>query len=161
MELIVRSAEERDIDAVTRLNMEATRLMRALSPQGFGEALAARLDPHEEKLFFEEASSDDNTVLLVAELGGEVRGFVMGVVETHPDDLLSAPFVTVQFIAVDERFRGSGTGRALMNAVEDWARSRGATSLDLAVWASNQPAQELFEKSGYIPLEIRMAKRLD
>lgn len=158
--MIVRPAEVKDIDAVSRLNMEATELMRALSPQGFGEALAARLDTHEEKRFFEEASSDDNTALLVAELEGEVRGFVMGVVETHGDDLITPPFVTVQFIVVDERFRRSGVGRSLMNAVEDWARSRGATALDLAVWASNHPAQNLFSKSGYVPLEVRMAKRL-
>jgi len=46
--------------------------------------------------------------------------------------------------------QGSGIGRALMNKFEQAAVQLGAQFLTLSVFANNQPARNLYEKSGWV-----------
>ncbi|WP_173921608.1 GNAT family N-acetyltransferase [Agromyces sp. Marseille-P2726] len=52
-------------------------------------------------------------------------------------------------IAVHEAFRGRGIGRATMLLAEDVARSQGAKSMRLNVFAYNTPAIRLYDELGY------------
>ena len=160
MSINIRKAGEGDIERIASLSVDVTGLMCRLSPEGFGEGLRERLDKEAEKSFFTEALNDDDTALFVAEAAREVAGFLMAVVEQYSDDHIKAPFVTVQFLAVEESFKRKGVGKALMEAAEAWARSKGVFTMDLIVWTSNEPARSLFAKQGFIALETRMAKRL-
>ena len=134
--------------------------MHRLSPAGFGERLGEPIDVKKEQESFSQALVDKGTVILVAEKDGEIAGFVMGVIENYPDDLLDSPYLTIQYICVDERFRRTGMGKALMQEVERWALCKGITNLDLMVWDTNTPAQSLFRRMGYVPLDIRMGQKL-
>ena len=51
---------------------------------------------------------------------------------------------------VDADGRNAGIGARLMNAATDWARSNGATRLDLLTENNNLPGQHLYEKLGYV-----------
>lgn len=78
----------------------------------------------------------------------------------------------VQGIAVDEGFRGRGIGAALIDAMEERARTSGSKRLVLNVSAGNVVARRLYERRGMTvesawpslpcipPLVLRMAKRL-
>ncbi|MBN2379572.1 GNAT family N-acetyltransferase [candidate division WOR-3 bacterium] len=160
MNVTIRHANEADVEAIVRLYAEATKLMYELSPEGFGKRLGEPLDLDEEKENFSKAVDDEKSVILVAEVDGKVEGFVMGVIEEFADDLLDSPYMTVQYICVDEKQRKRGIGKALMVELEKCTTERGITNLDLIVWNGNKPAQSLFGKTGYIPLEIRMGKKL-
>ena len=160
MDYEIRLTRTEDIPGIVNLYAEATKLMHRLSPAGFGERLREPIDVKKEQESFSQALADEGTVILVAEKDGEIAGFVMGVVEYHVDDLVDAPYLTVQYICVDERFRRTGMGKALMQEVERWAVSKGITNLDLMVLDTNTPAQSLFRKMGYVPLDIRMGKKL-
>lgn len=161
MSFNIRKAGERDVERIAFLSVDTTALMSSLCPEGFGEGLRSKLDLQAEKKIFTEALADDETGLFVAKTAEEVIGFVMAVVERYSDDHITAPFVTVQFLAVDNSFRRKGTGKALMKAAEDWARSKGVSTMDLIVWASNEPAKALFKGQGFIPLETRMARKIE
>ena len=50
---------------------------------------------------------------------------------------------------VAEKFRGSGTGRLLMNAARDHCRTTGAVRVDLATAVNNKKAKALYESLGY------------
>jgi ribosomal protein S18 acetylase RimI-like enzyme len=50
---------------------------------------------------------------------------------------------------VDFAFHGQGVAQALMTAVEDAARARGASTLWLGVWESNVRAQAFYRKQGF------------
>jgi ribosomal protein S18 acetylase RimI-like enzyme len=45
--------------------------------------------------------------------------------------------------------RGQGVGDALMTAIEDWARAAGARVLKLSVVDGNDPAHNLYLRSGF------------
>jgi len=82
---------------------------------------------------------------------------------------------TVELVSmwVDPSARRSGVGRALVEAVLDWARETEASEVALGVMESNPAATQLYSATGFIPtgtatplasnpslLEVRMAKSL-
>lgn len=48
----------------------------------------------------------------------------------------------------------------LMCEAEKWILSSSISTIDLIVWASNEPAKSLFAEQGFVALETRMAKKL-
>ena len=55
--------------------------------------------------------------------------------------------VYAMWVAPDAR--GAGVGRALLDAVADWARDRASDRLVLAVTESNEIARSLYASSGF------------
>jgi ribosomal protein S18 acetylase RimI-like enzyme len=54
---------------------------------------------------------------------------------------------------VDERHRGRGVGRALMDALFAWARGKGIARLSLLVFPHNERALALYRSSGFVEKE--------
>ena len=68
----------------------------------------------------------------------------------------------VYYVAVDPDRQGSGHGRAIMNAAEDWLRQAGIAKLQLMVRPDNTKVQAFYESIGYDEQErIIYAKWLD
>jgi len=65
----------------------------------------------------------------------------------------------LQAIAIDKEFRGKGIGSALIDFIEDRARSSEANRLSLDVLASNEDAYRLYERRGMI-VESQWPKHL-
>lgn len=63
-------------------------------------------------------------------------------------------------VVVDSARRGSGLGRAIMLAGEEYARARGATAMRLHVFGSNTVARHLYETLGYDVTNVMMSKSL-
>ncbi|RYV51119.1 GNAT family N-acetyltransferase [Pengzhenrongella frigida] len=63
-------------------------------------------------------------------------------------------------IAIDDRHRGRGLGRAAVELAEAEAVRRGARSLGLKVFGFNTAARSLYESLGYDTVSLLMTKRL-
>lgn len=59
------------------------------------------------------------------------------------------PLVNIHDLAVLPAWRGQGVGRALLQAVEDEARARGACKLTLEVLSGNTRAAQVYVKQGF------------
>lgn len=57
--------------------------------------------------------------------------------------------------------RRQGIGAALMRYAQDWAKARGDRQIGLQVFASNQPALNLYHKLGYETQSFWMVKPLE
>lgn len=60
-----------------------------------------------------------------------------------------APLVNIHDLAVVPVRRGCGVGRALMHAVEEEARKRGACKITLEVLSGNEGAKALYASEGF------------
>ena len=67
------------------------------------------------------------------------------------------PLVNVHDLAVAPGYRGRGTGRALLDAVEREARARGACKVTLEVLEGNAPARRAYERAGFRPYALDAA----
>ena len=68
----------------------------------------------------------------------------------HPSPLRAGRHVLqINGLAVDPAYRRRGIARALLDAVIDEARSRGARRLTLRVFAPNAAARALYEAAGF------------
>jgi ribosomal protein S18 acetylase RimI-like enzyme len=77
------------------------------------------------------------------------------------EELLShAPSAHLEVIVVRDGAEGQGIGKALMQAIEQAVRERGARSITLHVFASNTRARAVYERLGYTGELIRYIKHL-
>jgi ribosomal protein S18 acetylase RimI-like enzyme len=77
----------------------------------------------------------------------KVLGFTL--VSLRPELLSHEPSAHLEAIAVDGAAEGMGVGQALLAAAESEAKSQGAQSMTLHVFASNTRARAFYEQSGY------------
>ncbi len=81
----------------------------------------------------------------------EFESGVVGWVHAYVSVLLQYPhpFVEIGGLVVDGNSRGSGVGRALMEAVEQWALERGLDEVRLRSGAARHDAHKFYESLGY------------
>ena len=100
--------------------------------------------------------TDPAELFLIAEdADGERAGFVYAV--THRDFFTGECYAHVSEIAAVRS--GSGTGRTLMAAVEEWARERGYRMVTLNVIEENVAARRFYEQLAYAPHHRQLIKR--
>jgi [ribosomal protein S18]-alanine N-acetyltransferase len=157
----IRRATSLDLPAIAALHIAIAAELRALAPEGYGRPLESMPGAGDVAGKFRDALDDSDALVLVAEVDGAVVGVGTGWVETHGDDLIEAPFYTIEYIEVHPDHRGNGLASELLSALEDDARRRGVSHIDLRVFVSNTGACKLYERFGYKPLEYRMGKALN
>jgi GNAT superfamily N-acetyltransferase len=85
-----------------------------------------------------------------AVLVAESAGTVVAWIDLHIEHSIAAgKTVQVAGLVVDENHRGSGVGRLLMRHAEEWARSKGCSSVRLRSNIIRAQAHEFYEKLGY------------
>jgi ribosomal protein S18 acetylase RimI-like enzyme len=156
----IRPATSLDLPAIADLHLAVAAELRRLAPEGYGAPLESMPGAGDVAGTFRDMLDDPDAVLLVADEGGSIAGVGSGWVETAGDDLIPAPFFTIEYIEVDPTHRGKQLAAQLMEALEAAARARNVSHIDLRVFVSNKPACKLYERFGYKPLEYRMAKEL-
>ncbi|HWE68753.1 MAG TPA: GNAT family N-acetyltransferase [Acidimicrobiales bacterium] len=87
-----------------------------------------------------------NSVLLVAERGADLVGYIEAVGGTHRRDRSTASVV----LGVLAGASGQGVGARLLAALEHWARPAGVHRLELTVMADNHRAIHLYQKMGFV-----------
>ena len=103
-------------------------------------------------------AGDANARAFVASDGGRV----VGMTTIHLRDTLnhSAPIAQITLLVVDEAIRSRGAGRALVDAAEAWARSRGAKRVAVTTALDRDGAHAFYERVGYVHTGRRYAKDL-
>lgn len=85
------------------------------------------------------------------------------VVEQEDDIFVVAEERRHAYIAelfVVEPLRGSGAGRALIAACEDWGGARGLTVMQIGVLPGNVRAHDIYHRQGYADYGIQLRKYL-
>jgi ribosomal protein S18 acetylase RimI-like enzyme len=100
-----------------------------------------------------------HTVLIATDGAGEQLGFVHACLDRSAFTGEAVGYVSE--VAVTADAAGSGAGRRLMMAAENWARQQGCALMTLEVFASNTIARAIYERLGYREQTLKLAKQLD
>jgi len=103
-------------------------------------------------------TDDAEQLLLAAEVDGEVVGHVEA--RMRRDEAAGFAGAYVEELAVAPEWRGRGVGTALMGAVDEWARGKGALTVALDHFHTNEGAHRLYERLGFKVRAVIMSKRL-
>jgi GNAT superfamily N-acetyltransferase len=140
--VLIRDVEDGDADAIARLCSQ------------LGYPLEAPDIPGRLHRF----STDSNAGAFV----GMRDGDVIGLVTVHLRYTLNheAPIAQLSLLIVDKAVRTRGVGRALVTAVEQWAKARGAKKVVVTTALDRDGAHAFYEKVGYAHTGRRYGKDL-
>ncbi|MEM7483007.1 MAG: GNAT family N-acetyltransferase [Acidobacteriota bacterium] len=96
----------------------------------------------------------DPDASLVAEIGGEVVGFMLGEVRSGEFGL-DEPTGWVEVLGVDPARRGQSVGRKMAEAMFEHFRGRGAKAVRTFVDDERQDLGEFFSALGFEPASLR------
>lgn len=91
-------------------------------------------------------SIEDNDFLLIAEVEGDIVGYLSGE-RGVPNRIKHTAYVVT---GVREKYRGCGIGKELFQRLDSWAKENDVTRLELTVICNNIIAKKLYEKNGFV-----------
>lgn len=157
MSFLVRALEERDLPVVGVLAGRLVRMHHALDPKRYLKPG----DPENgyQRWFAKERVNPD-VVLVVAEEEAQIVGYAYARLEPISYYELLDAHAALHDIYVDEKARTKGIGEALVTAVKDAMRAKGAPRLVLHTAVQNDKAQRLFGKTGFRTTMLEMTCEL-
>lgn len=161
----LRKVRDADADDLARAWRDQAGVYAAEAPElfdvpprdGLGpwlvQALAAQADP-------------DRRLVLVADVDGLAAGFLIAAVVAPHDDAdrqpqrdLARTRVQIEALVVQRDHWRTGVGTRLVRAAEDWARNRGAVTVNAQAFVRG-PAAAFLDALGYAPQATVFARRL-
>lgn len=145
----VRPATEADHAAIRVLGARLTEGAAPWRPaEGFASAATGWVDSAL-------SDQDDDHPVWVAEVDGVVVGVAAASVQRH---FSGQSDCYLGELVVDAAVEGRGIGRALMQRVEHWGRTRGAATVTLDTGAANQRARAFYAALGYLEEQVQLTK---
>lgn len=103
---------------------------------------------------------EPDAIVMVAEIDGEVAGYVYAGVEPLSWKELRDEAGFIHDLLVSEDARSRGAGQLLLDGAIAWLRDRGMPRVVLWTAAPNGGAQRLFERRGFRPTMVEMTLEL-
>ncbi|OQP33642.1 MULTISPECIES: GNAT family N-acetyltransferase [Pantoea] len=93
-------------------------------------------------------SSDPDEMLLVAEHGTQVLGFLS--MHFIPQLALAGDFARISYFCIAEGERSKGVGQQLLQHAEAMAAQRGCDRMEVHCHASRLKANQFYQREGYV-----------
>lgn len=153
MSVTIRLATKEDYPALLPIGLETQEKHADAHPEIFQSGVTGLLEDY----FFEHIESETQAIY-VAEVAGSIVGYVLLEVKgnSYLDILIPRKLVYITDIAVLKTHQKQGIGHLLFQQSVEWAKDKGAASLDLTVWAFNQEAIAFYERHGMGTLTRQM-----
>jgi GNAT superfamily N-acetyltransferase len=156
--MVIRPATAADLPVLGRLGAMLMRVhhdfddLRFLAPgtgpeRGYASFLGSQL-------------RDAGAVVLVADVDGQVAGYVYAAIEPLSWKELRDEAGFIHDIVVDPVARGGGAGRLLLEAAVEWLRGRGMPRVMLWTAEQNSGGQRLFARAGFRRTMVEMTREL-
>lgn len=154
----VRPAVEADLNAIVELWFELMEHHRQISERFWQPAPDAA-----EKMaaWLRESLGNPSRCLLVAELQGQVVGFIHGQITGGPPPVTPRRDGEITDLYVVPAFRRQGLARALVEALSGWFAEQGAEKVILSAAVDNAEAEGFWRALGFEPVTHRLWKPLN
>ena len=155
---VIRRAAAGDTDAVGRLWEKLVAYHRSLDER-LPEAANNGGDLYARRIM--DRINDTHTGIFVAEVDGEIVGFVLGlIVDLVPEMFRQLTGGFLADIYVDDAFRRCGVGRQMVSALVEWFEARGVQYMEWYVASENAVGRAFWENVGGRAIMVRMRLNL-
>jgi lactoylglutathione lyase len=158
----IRPAVPEDADGIARTFLESAAYHAELDPERYSTPAVETISERYLTGRQHPSHAGREVMTLVAELSGEIVGFIDARLEQSPDAMHREMFYChIAEIAVRCGRRNQGIGGRLLRAAEDWGRRLGAEFASLEYHSANSRAGSFYqERLGYRLASITAIKRL-
>ena len=148
-EVVIRSAERKDIEEMVLLlgDLFSMETDFQSDPKRQMKGITMFLD-----------GCMRHKCIKVAETGGKIVGICTA--QLLISTAQGTPAALVEDMVVTAGYRKKGIGRKLMQAIESWARSHGATRLQLLADRTNIPALDFYKRIGWSTTQLICLRRM-
>jgi GNAT superfamily N-acetyltransferase len=118
----------------------------------------AEYDPIKTRAFLSASLENDDILLLVGEIDGEVVGVTSCLL--YPLYFSQAQVGQELWWWLTPKARGSGIGKVMFQAIETWAKDKGASALFMIALEDERAAamEKVYFRAGFKPLERTFIK---
>lgn len=156
----IRPATTADAEGITRVFLESADHHARIDPERYFVPERDLIVEHY-RTGQQHPSQTHRTITLVAEIEGEIAGFLDARLR-EPFDAMhrNMTYCFIADIAVAESYRSQGVGEQLMDAAEEWGRRNGAKFVTLEHHVDNHRAAGFYQRLGYQPAAVVAIKWL-
>jgi diamine N-acetyltransferase len=147
MEMTIRRAIPADAEMLTRL--AASTFYDAFVSSNTPENMQAYMSEAFNLKAIESELTDPRSKFLIAEVGGEPAGYARLYEGEVPECVTGPDPIEIVRLYIEQRWWGSGVGRALMQTCLDEALQSGHQTIYLGVWEHNHRALAFYWKWGF------------
>ncbi len=153
MQIITRKATLKDLEQLKKFQQGLVKFERPFDPT---------LKKGEIEYYdLQKLLGSAEAYVVVAEIEKKVIGCGFG--EIRNDDLSYtniSKFGYVGLMYVEEKYRGEGAGRMIIESVINWFKEKKISEVRLKVYANNKNAIEAYRKNGFQDFVLEMRKTL-
>jgi len=158
----IRPAVPEDAERIARTFLESAEYHAELDPERYSTPTVETISARYREGRQHPSHAGSEVMTLVAELSGEIVGFIDARLEQSSDPMhREMIYCHIAEIAVACGHRNQGIGGRLLRAAEDWGHRLGAEFASLEYHAANTRASLFYQESmGYRLASITVIKRL-
>ena len=152
--MTVRRADKKDTPRIQQLLWQVEQVHHRIRPDLFRDGGRKYTDAQLADIL----ADDARPVLAAVDENDRLLGYAFCKFEEYRDDNIMQDRRTLYLddLCVDETLRGQHIGRALFEAVRDYARAHGCRDLTLNVLTGNDAARRFYESCGFRPRKVCM-----
>jgi len=157
MNLKIRNANSSDVDGIVEMQFSLQKHLENCNPSIW------RYTEEKEELIrrnLREQLTDENHLILIAEVEGEIAGFAHAEVQqrtTHLPNIIG----NIATIYVSGSLRRRGIGRRLVQEVCKFFRSKNVEDIYLRYVLGNKEGEEFWKTLGFEPILVTAHSRID
>jgi len=154
---IIRKAVWEDMNNILKIKKQAHDIYVAERPDVYRDSETLYTENFLESFF-----ENEEKVIFVGVIDDEIVAFsFLECMNVSMPMMVKRKFAYIHDFAVLEKYRRQGIASRLMSYVEEYAKERGASRIELAVHLFSEDAITMYEKIGFNPRAMRMEKDLD
>ena len=158
----IRPAGPEDAGGIADIFLESAEYHAELDPERYSTPEIETISTRYREGHQHPADAHNAAITFVAELNGQIVGFIDVVLDRSPDAMhREMTYCHISEIAVRQGHQNQGIGGRLLQTAEDWGRKMGAEFASLEFHTDNARARLFYEgRMGYRPAATTAIKRL-
>jgi len=109
------------------------------------------VDPEYRAVFMKQELIKPESIMLVAEISNQIVGFAAGSIKHLVNHMVvkDCTYGVINDLVVKKEFQNSGIGKMMIDEMENRLKEKGASYIELKVYAFNNDAINFYEKLGF------------